>query len=222
MTIICFQAEDGIRDIGVTGVQTCALPISDPVDPDVVDQARAGAAGQRLAGLVLDDVGQRAGRRGQRHVQDRHVGLGVDVDAVDQAQVDDVDAELGVDDVAHGLLDVLEQRGLAAVEAVLDGGVVGHRVAPRSADSARALASFSAIQLISAHLTRAGYLDTPANAMASSSWSSSSSASAGSPLLCISSMNCSPVCSASGTLLPSTRSYMADTEAWLIEQPMPS
>src|SRR5258707_5810107 len=28
-----FQAEDGIRDIGVTGVQTCALPIcTNPVD----------------------------------------------------------------------------------------------------------------------------------------------------------------------------------------------
>src|SRR3712207_5975308 len=27
-----FQAEDGIRDIGVTGVQTCALPISYPTD----------------------------------------------------------------------------------------------------------------------------------------------------------------------------------------------
>src|SRR3712207_6142548 len=27
MEIIFFQAEDGIRDIGVTGVQTCALPI---------------------------------------------------------------------------------------------------------------------------------------------------------------------------------------------------
>src|SRR3712207_2920916 len=26
-TYSCFQAEDGIRDIGVTGVQTCALPI---------------------------------------------------------------------------------------------------------------------------------------------------------------------------------------------------
>ena len=30
-SIVCvfffFQAEDGIRDIGVTGVQTCALPI---------------------------------------------------------------------------------------------------------------------------------------------------------------------------------------------------
>src|SRR5947209_20605556 len=28
MQIFFFQAEDGIRDIGVTGVQTCALPIS--------------------------------------------------------------------------------------------------------------------------------------------------------------------------------------------------
>src|SRR5256884_2942725 len=27
-----FQAEDGIRDVAVTGVQTCALPISDRVD----------------------------------------------------------------------------------------------------------------------------------------------------------------------------------------------
>src|SRR3712207_9001221 len=50
--VICFffQAEDGIRDIGVTGVQTCALPICrrvtalerlpargvDPLAPDVV------------------------------------------------------------------------------------------------------------------------------------------------------------------------------------------
>src|SRR5438445_11672456 len=28
-----FQAEDGIRDIGVTGVQTCALPISESKTP---------------------------------------------------------------------------------------------------------------------------------------------------------------------------------------------
>ena len=27
MLFFFFQAEDGIRDIGVTGVQTCALPI---------------------------------------------------------------------------------------------------------------------------------------------------------------------------------------------------
>src|SRR5207244_7500803 len=28
-SVFCFQAEDGIRDDLVTGVQTCALPISD-------------------------------------------------------------------------------------------------------------------------------------------------------------------------------------------------
>src|SRR2546430_10288539 len=28
-----FQAEDGIRDLTVTGVQTCALPISRPEEP---------------------------------------------------------------------------------------------------------------------------------------------------------------------------------------------
>src|SRR2546430_9033088 len=30
-----FQAEDGIRDLTVTGVQTCALPISESVDKEV-------------------------------------------------------------------------------------------------------------------------------------------------------------------------------------------
>src|SRR3712207_7866342 len=36
-----FQAEDGIRDIGVTGVQTCALPISG-VDIDGVRDPKTG------------------------------------------------------------------------------------------------------------------------------------------------------------------------------------
>src|SRR3712207_7964629 len=35
--IFCFQAEDGIRDIGVTGVQTCALPICTQAAKDIVD-----------------------------------------------------------------------------------------------------------------------------------------------------------------------------------------
>src|SRR3712207_9418891 len=39
MKVFFFQAEDGIRDIGVTGVQTCALPIS----------ASATATGSNLA-----------------------------------------------------------------------------------------------------------------------------------------------------------------------------
>src|SRR5215203_6275706 len=36
-----FQAEDGIRDIGVTGVQTCALPISEeaPPEPEAAEEA---------------------------------------------------------------------------------------------------------------------------------------------------------------------------------------
>src|SRR3712207_8387279 len=37
--IFFFQAEDGIRDIGVTGVQTCALPIVD-LNPGRLDEAR--------------------------------------------------------------------------------------------------------------------------------------------------------------------------------------
>src|SRR3712207_8621646 len=40
-----FQAEDGIRDIGVTGVQTCALPILDdlgvPTTPSNIGEERA-------------------------------------------------------------------------------------------------------------------------------------------------------------------------------------
>src|SRR3989440_6102034 len=33
-----FQAEDGIRDLIVTGVQTCALPISPDVAPEELDR----------------------------------------------------------------------------------------------------------------------------------------------------------------------------------------
>src|SRR5690606_40322448 len=45
-----FQAEDGIRDFHVTGVQTCALPIY----AEIVDQAiliQHLAEGQHIAGL---------------------------------------------------------------------------------------------------------------------------------------------------------------------------
>src|SRR3712207_7616358 len=51
-----FQAEDGIRDIGVTGVQTCALPIfqrgtSDGV-PELIRQADQQV--ERLTSLIRD------------------------------------------------------------------------------------------------------------------------------------------------------------------------
>src|SRR2546429_2366988 len=41
MWVFFFQAEDGIRDVAVTGVQTCALPISTAKAPP--GNAKAGA-----------------------------------------------------------------------------------------------------------------------------------------------------------------------------------
>src|SRR5690349_23530031 len=42
--VFFFQAEDGIRDLYVTGVQTCALPISDVASREIV-WAYCGIAG---------------------------------------------------------------------------------------------------------------------------------------------------------------------------------
>src|SRR5206468_7849804 len=47
--IFFFQAEDGIRDLIVTGVQTCALPISHSADGEVfrgADRVEWGARGE--------------------------------------------------------------------------------------------------------------------------------------------------------------------------------
>src|SRR6266496_6139921 len=44
-----FQAEDGIRDLYVTGVQTCALPISHRPD-DQLERPHAAHPGRPLAG----------------------------------------------------------------------------------------------------------------------------------------------------------------------------
>src|SRR3712207_7426355 len=62
-----FQAEDGIRDIGVTGVQTCALPIS----PSCVPSREAAAApGKARPG----GDGGRGGGRSRRAVVCREIG----------------------------------------------------------------------------------------------------------------------------------------------------
>src|SRR5215203_3374641 len=52
-----FQAEDGIRDIGVTGVQTCALPISSRTP---VSSICASAGRPVLADSTLDAAPTRA------------------------------------------------------------------------------------------------------------------------------------------------------------------
>src|SRR5688500_20385174 len=51
-----FQAEDGIRDYKVTGVQTCALPISDGL---VVPPWRARQLLRKLAPLLVAADGSR-------------------------------------------------------------------------------------------------------------------------------------------------------------------
>src|SRR5438445_6703092 len=84
-----FQAEDGIRDIGVTGVQTCALPISiagahrfavhgwhlDPVQKATVTpranrtQTRQGRSlAIRDGNVVVTDNGRETSRSEERRV----------------------------------------------------------------------------------------------------------------------------------------------------------
>src|SRR3712207_7147059 len=82
-----FQAEDGIRDIGVTGVQTCALPISEPRGdalPSAVQlpaghQAAAEAGPDREDDEVLlpptgTEAGLGPGRRVGVRSEERRVG----------------------------------------------------------------------------------------------------------------------------------------------------
>src|SRR5256885_6893222 len=49
-----FQAEDGIRDYKVTGVQTCALPIYDPTSARLVGEREV--ASEARPGFQADDV----------------------------------------------------------------------------------------------------------------------------------------------------------------------
>src|SRR5256885_6975482 len=60
LVVFFFQAEDGIRDYKVTGVQTCALPISRTKQPVVARQA----IGQLAVEVAHGRVGE--GLRGQR------------------------------------------------------------------------------------------------------------------------------------------------------------
>src|SRR5205807_10039260 len=66
ITCFFFQAEDGIRDYKVTGVQTCALPI-------LLEQVRAGDADarERLVVLIYDEL-RRLGRSLLRRERSDH------------------------------------------------------------------------------------------------------------------------------------------------------
>src|SRR2546422_1926871 len=76
-----FQAEDGIRDVAVTGVQTCALPISNLLQEQelVVVRTRAYHGGDfGIGGIVLLDFwrgGARPTGSGAKHrSEERRVG----------------------------------------------------------------------------------------------------------------------------------------------------
>src|SRR2546421_3009610 len=80
-----FQAEDGIRDLIVTGVQTCALPISSPrqrptphgwesAPVQQPELARAGSAVQSSRPAWAVRLRPPAGRRRRTRSEERRVG----------------------------------------------------------------------------------------------------------------------------------------------------
>src|SRR5690349_25090363 len=72
--VFFFQAEDGIRDLYVTGVQTCALPISEVFVATIIPLANSGQEANvrtynaTIPGMVQSKVN--AGRRSE----ERRVG----------------------------------------------------------------------------------------------------------------------------------------------------
>src|SRR2546428_11598622 len=87
-----FQAEDGIRDLIVTGVQTCALPISPLRDPTPELRDRSARSRlhprdgprrpDRLRGpreVVPADVDRPGGRSALAHEADLRIGSGLHV-----------------------------------------------------------------------------------------------------------------------------------------------
>src|SRR5207248_3647618 len=75
-----FQAEDGIRDRTVTGVQTCALPISMYFEslgmPLVKTVTKAGPAGKLFTGVEVNVVSDQpaVGSTGRKRSEERRVG----------------------------------------------------------------------------------------------------------------------------------------------------
>src|SRR6266498_5826594 len=76
--VFFFQAEDGIRDADVTGVQTCALPISalpagvprEPPYTQRLDEAVGAALAGGVAPPLVEELVQQGIRRRQRSSAD--------------------------------------------------------------------------------------------------------------------------------------------------------
>src|SRR3712207_2343176 len=125
-----FQAEDGIRDIGVTGVQTCALPISGEPEDDLAlggeldrvahevgdDLAEPAAVAEHLPRPVAGDVDEQVqpGTAGRGRQQ-----LGDVVDDADQVERRGLQVQLAGLDLGE-VEDVVDE-GQQAVPAAGDG-----------------------------------------------------------------------------------------------------
>src|SRR5690625_7223378 len=74
--IFFFQAEDGIRDGHVTGVQTCALPICDRRERDSGDRRGARVPPSPHVGVAYPNLGRppRAVDLGMVRSEERRVG----------------------------------------------------------------------------------------------------------------------------------------------------
>src|SRR5438128_12096557 len=72
-----FQAEDGIRDATVTGVQTCALPIYTSethidIDKSYIAKAPAAVASRAMEQIVTSTPGFAKDENGRFHFQGAH------------------------------------------------------------------------------------------------------------------------------------------------------
>src|SRR5438445_7008686 len=83
-----FQAEDGIRDIGVTGVQTCALPILFVCDERLHEDVDGAAAREtQIAGEIgVQMMGQEGGPAVRLRVERRADDLRLHAPAADGAE----------------------------------------------------------------------------------------------------------------------------------------
>src|SRR5690349_20944642 len=115
-----FQAEDGIRDLYVTGVQTCALPIS---FPELCGTGVVYKLGQALFGVDSEIP--------RRHLD--LVALATIADVVPLVDENRSFAIAGLRALARtakpGLRALMQSAGVDA--AAVDAGAVGFRLAPR-------------------------------------------------------------------------------------------
>src|SRR2546421_6028848 len=75
--VFFFQAEDGIRDLIVTGVQTCALPISAVSVPSTGSSAEDTPAEEPVEGTETAEGEESGDRSAMRYRKQRRGGKGV-------------------------------------------------------------------------------------------------------------------------------------------------